>query len=130
MDYSIIEFGVYGFFAYGNVLILMLTMIIDVPKTRALTLARSMYAIPGIFSAVILSGQGVNIVFPTTITNSTTSLYNATTNTIITNSTTITTEGVKNLLVNPIWIYFHGLLAAILIVFVIFQILQLLTSKD
>lgn len=130
MDYSIIEFGVYGFFAYGSMLMLMITMIIDVPKTRALTLARSMYTIPGIFSAVVLSGFGVNIVFPSMVTNSTTSVYNATTNLIMTNSTIITTESTKNLLANPVWIYFHGLLAAILIVFVIFQILQMLTSKD
>lgn len=125
MDYSIIEFGVYGFFAYGSMLMLMITMIRDVPATRSLTLARSMYAIPGIFSAVILSGFSPKIIFPITNTNSTILSLN-TTEYFYENATMNTT----NILANPVWTYFHGLLAAILIIFVIFQILQMFTSKD
>lgn len=125
-----IEFIVYGFFAYGSMLMLMITMIRDVPATRALSLARSMYAIPGIFSAVIISGFSPKIIFPVTYTNSTTLGYNVSSGLIqdkfAENATAITT----NFLVNPVWTYFHGLLAAILIIFVIFQILQLLTAKE
>lgn len=130
MDYSIIEFGVYGFFAYGSMLMLMITMIRDVPATRALTLARSMYAIPGIFSAVILSGFSPKIMFPIINTNSTTLGYNVSSGLIQDRFAENTTAVTANILVNPVWTYFHGLLAAILIIFVIFQILQMLTSKD
>lgn len=120
----------YGFFAYGNMLILMITMIHEVPKTRALTLARSMYAIPGIFSAVILSGFSPIITFPTTLTNSTTLAYNVSSgiayDRFAENATAMTTATLGS----SVWTYFHGLLAAILIVFVIFQILQMLTAKE
>lgn len=130
MDYSIIEFGVYAFFAYGSMLMLMITMIVEVPKTRAQTMARSMYAIPGIFSAVILSGFSPIITFSTTLTNSTTLAYNVSSgiayDRFAENATTVTTA----MLGSSVWTYFHGMLAAILIVFVIFQILQMLTSKD
>ncbi len=125
MDYSIIEFGVYGFFAYGSFLMLMISMIKEIPVTRNLSLARSMYAIPGIFSAVILSGFGTKIIFPITNTNSTILDFNTTTY-FYENAT----QNTANILMNPVWTYFHGLLAAILIVFVIFQILQMLTNPD
>ena len=125
MDYSVIEFGVYGFFAYGSFLMLMISMIKEMPVTRSLSLARSMYAIPGIFSAVILSGFGTKILFPITNTNSTILSLN-TTEYFFENATSTT----ENILMNPVWTYFHGMLAAILIVFVIFQILQMLTNPD
>lgn len=125
MDYSIIEFIVYGFFAYGSMLMLMITMIREVPATRALSLARSMYAIPGIFSAVILSGFSPIITFPMTNTNSTILSFN-TTEYFYENATAHT----QVILGNPVWTYFHGMLAAILIIFVIFQMLMLLTKED
>ena len=129
-DISVIEFGVYAFFAYSSVLMLIISTIKEMPATRALASLRAMFMIPGAFCAAILSNVGINIVFPTTITNSTTYVINGSTGAHITNSTTITLEGVKNLLVNPVWVYFHGLLAAILIVFVIFQVLQILTKPE
>jgi hypothetical protein len=125
MDYSVIEFAVYGFFAYGSMLMLMISMIKEMPVTRSLSIVRCMYAIPGLFSAIILSGFGTKIIFPITNTNSTILSFN-TTEYFYANAT-MTTE---NILMNPVWTYFHGLLAAILIVFVIFQILQLLTNPD
>lgn len=130
MDYSIIEFIVYGFFAYGSFLMLMITMIKEVPATRALSLARSMYAIPGIFSAVILSGFSPKIIFPMTTTNSTTLAYNVSSGLIQDRFAENATAVTANILLNPVWTYFHGMLAAILIVFVIFQILMLLTKEE
>lgn len=125
LDYSIIEFGVYAFFAYSSFLMLIISTIKDVPTTKSLALARSMYMIPGIFCSVILSSFSPKIIFPITNTNSTILSFN-TTEYFYENATITTT----NILVNPVWTYFHGLLAAILIVFVIFQILNILTKED
>ena len=111
-------------------LMLMITMIREVPATRALSLARSMYAIPGIFSAVILSGFSPKIIFPITNTNSTTLAYNVTSGLVQDRFAENVTGMTVNVLVNPVWTYFHGLLAVILIVFVIFQIMQLFTAKE
>lgn len=91
---------------------------------------RSVYLIPGMVCAVLLAGTGLNIEMETAgtvITNETT--YNATgalTWTVITNSTTI--EPTTFTLREPVWVLIHFMIFAVLLVYVITQLLALMTK--
>lgn len=133
MDISIIEWAVYGFVAYSSLLMLIISTIKDVPTTKSLTIVRSIFMIPGIICAGILASSGVNITLDTTTTiniiNAT--LFDNATNLVsmeITNSTSTGTNHIT--LLNPVWIIFHTFVFIILIVYVIQQMLILLTKHD
>ena len=125
-DLSIIEFAVYGFFAYSAMLVLMVSVLINPAATKVGSITRSIYLIPGIFCAGILSATGQKIFMPTTITNSTSFTINGTTGSLLTNSTTVITEQTHNLLLNPAWIYVHLAFSLILTFYIIYQMLLLL----
>jgi len=122
-DISIIEFGVYGFIAYASILMLIISTIKDVPDEKSHSIVRAIYLIPGILCAIILASSGVNIeVTDITTTNTITAV----------NTTEVFTEAITSSslieLQNPVWVSFHFLLAAVLMVYVINQMLILLTK--
>ena len=121
-DISIIEFGVYGFIAYTSFLMLIISTIRETPFTKSQSFVRAIYLVPGIITAILLASSGVNITLETV---STINLTNATaSNSTIFIETADTTAAF--VLLNPIWGAIHFMLSAVMIVYVLNQILILL----
>jgi len=120
-DISIIEFGVYGFVCYSSVLMLIIATIKEIPTTKALSIARAIYLVPGMISAALLAQVGPNIV-TTNITNTITAL-----NTSEVFQEVIATE-IE--LQNEVWAIFHYMLFLVLFIYIITQILILFTKVD
>lgn len=120
-DISIIEFGVYAFFAYSSMLMLIISTIKEIPMTKALTIARSIYLIPGILCAGILSTVGRDITLPTVSTNSTTIAVNSSEV-----FTEINTQTQTMTLLDPVWIWVHIMISLVLTFYVISQVLILM----
>ncbi len=120
-DISIIEFAVYGFVAYSSMLMLIISTIKEVPTTKALSISRSIYLIPGMIAAALLASVGPNIV-TTTISNTITAV----------NTTEVFTEVItsQTTLQNEVWAIFHYMIFIVLFVYVITQILILFTKVD
>ena len=118
-DLSIIEFGVYGFFAYTSMLMLIVSIVKEAPAEKSHAIVRSIYIIPGIISAFIIASSGETIILAD-ITNTIVDL----------NTTSVWTEAVFNVieLQNPIWLTFHGMLAIVMIVYMILQMVTLFTK--
>tara|TARA_Y100001936_G_scaffold182405_1_gene179627 strand:- start:585 stop:977 length:393 start_codon:yes stop_codon:yes gene_type:complete len=126
-DISIIEFGVYGFIAYGSFLMLIISTVKEIPDGKSHSLSRVMYLIPGLICALVLSGSGVDIILGTeTITENQVQLHPITGNEVTVANTSTTTE--KITLIEPIWILVHTMLFLILMVHVIVNILSMLTK--
>ena len=118
-DLSIIEFAVYGFFAYTSMLMLILSVVIKVPDEKSHAIVRGMYLIPGIIASFVIASSEQTIILSDV------------TNTIIDlNTTSVWTEAVFNVieLQNPIWVTFHWLLGIVMIVYVVLQMLTLFTK--
>ena len=114
-----IEFGVYGFITYSSLLMLIISTIKEVPSEKSGSVMRSMWLIPGILCAFILASSGINIVLPES------------TNTIVNiNTTEVWTETISNQVVlqNPIWVTVHMLIFLVLIVYVVWQVLNIFTK--
>ena len=120
-DISLIEFAVYGFVAYSSMLMLIISTIKEVPTTKALSISRSIYLIPGMIAAALLSQVGPNIV-TTSVSNTIRDL-----NSSQVWSEVITTE---TTLQNEVWAIFHYMIFIVLFVYVITQILILFTKVD
>jgi hypothetical protein len=130
-DISILEFIVYGFVTYSSLLMLIISVIKEVPNTRSLSIVRGMFLVPGIICAFLLAGSGLEVTMETpamTYTNRTT--FNDTSLIFmeITNSTGV--EPAKFTLMNPIWVPLHYLFAIIMVVYFILQMLTLFTKTD
>lgn len=129
---SLIEFTVYAFVCYSSLLMLIISVIKEVPNTRSLSIVRGMFLIPGIICAFLLANAGLDITMEkqgTIFINRTT--FNETNKLIfteITNSTGITPD--KFTLMNPIWVPLHYLFGIILGVYFILQMLTLFTKTD
>ncbi len=120
-DISIIEFAVYGFIAYSSMLMLIISTIKEVPTTKALSISRSIYLIPGMISAALLAQVGPNII-TTSVTNTITALNTSEVFVeVITSETTLQ---------NEVWAIFHYMIFIVLFVYVITQILILFTKVD
>ena len=121
MNISLIEFIVYGLICYSGMLMLIISTIKEVPSGKSLAIARSFYLIPSIICAGILASSGVNIVLITT-SNTIKNL----------NSSEVWAETTTNniILQNPVWTTVHVLIFFVLLVYVIQQILILLTKHD
>lgn len=125
-DYSIIEFGVYALIGYTSILMLIISTIKPIPITNSLSIIRSMYMLPGVVCLFLLAGAGVNINLDT-IDTVTTTTDNQTSTVIFTQATTTTN---KIVLLEPVWVLVHYFLAITLLVYVVFQIFQLLTHHE
>ncbi len=122
-DISIIEFGVYGFITYSSLLMLIISTIKEVPNEKSGSIIRSIWLIPGVITAFILSSSGINITLEnSTITNTLTALNSSEVWTEVIDTSTII------VLQNPIWVLVHLLIAIILIIYVITQVLNLFTK--
>jgi len=125
MALSIIEFGVYGFITYSSMLMLIISVIKEVPTTKYSAITRSIYLIPGIVCAYILASSGVQFSVDTVTT--TNLIRNE-------NSTETWTEATNQthaiILEDPVWITVHFLFFVTLIVYVVTQVLILFTKHD
>lgn len=119
VDISIIEYAVYGFFAYTSALMLILQVIKEAPNEKSGSIIRSIFLIPGIIASFIIASSGINII------------SQSTTNTIVAvNTTDVFTETIASqiILQNPIWVTFHFLIGILMIVYVVLQVLTLFTK--
>ena len=104
---------------------LILSVIKEIPNTKASSIIRAIYLIPGIIASAFMAQTGQKVIFNTIFTNSTTTVSNSTT---IWNETTVQTNVI--ILQNPVWGYFHMLIFMVLIIFVINQMYNLLTKPE
>lgn len=120
-DLSILEWGVYGFLAYSSILMLIISVIKEVPESKAGSIARSIYLLPGAICAIVLGVSGVSIGITDT-TNTITAV----------NTTEVWTESIASqiLLINPIWITIHFLIFIVIVFYIITQIMNLLTKTN
>ena len=129
MDLSIAEFGVYGFVTYASILMMIISVVKEVPSSRSLSVMRTLGLIPGLICAGILSVSGVNIDIHTDTTNTSTLVYNST-HALIQNSTASTTTTSKIILQNRAWMMVHMMFFLFLLIFIIYQFLTLMTRTD
>lgn len=121
MSLSIIEFGVYGFIAYVSLLMLIISTVKSVPDTKAGSLARAIYLLPGAICAILLGG-GQSVI-----------LTNNTTNTIVSlNTTEAWTEAISGsiTLQDPVWVWVHIVIFFILVFYIFSQLVNILTKKE
>ena len=124
-DISIIEWGVYGFIAYSSMLMLIISIVKEVPSTKSLAIARSIFLIPGIICAGILTNSGVNIPINTLTTNNVIKDLNTTDT-----WTEATSQSNTIIIQDPTWTTVHLLIMLVLLVYVITQILIFFTKHD
>ncbi len=123
-DISIIEWGVYGFIAYSSLLMLIISVVKEVPDKKSQSILRSMWLIPGIICAALLMFSSVNITMDTITT----------VNTITDNqtSTVIFTEDITVQrfipIQDPVWQSVHLMIFLILLSYVVIQMLTLFTK--
>lgn len=117
-------------------MLIITTVRTSTDKTRKLTLVKAMYMIPGILGAIILAGSGVDIILQdNTISTNATSVYEVLDNTnavVVLNSTVTEVESSLSVftLQNPVWVTFHYMIAALMMIFVFIQVLTMLTAKE
>lgn len=124
-DISLAEFIVYGFVAYSSLLMLIISVVKEIPTTKSLAIARSIFLIPGMVAAAVLASSGVNI----QVANVATSNLIRSINTTQTWSET-TTQINNIVLQSPVWQMFHMLIFLVLVVYVITQMLNLFIKTD
>jgi len=119
VDLSIIEFVVYGFFAYSSALMLILQVLKEAPSEKSHSIVRSIYLIPGIIASFVIASSGINIVS-----------QNITNTILAVNTTEVFTETIATQIVlqNPVWVTFHYLIGIIMIVYVFLQVITLFTK--
>ena len=125
-DISLIEFIVYGFIAYASLLMLIISVVKDIPVTRGLSGLRSIYLIPGIICSGVLAYSGIHINgWSQTITNITTNG----TGFVLTNSTE-TLQAQQITLVDPVWQTIHFMLMIVMVIHVLIQIFSAVGKTD
>lgn len=120
---SLIEFGVYAVICYAGVLgVIISAFRNDVPHDRSLALSRAVWLTPCIICAVLL--MNVSEVQIESTDRNTTIIH--------VNTTEVWTETETNLstieLQNQVWVLVHFLLFAVLLVYMIIQLVNLLTK--
>lgn len=126
---SIIEFAVYGFITYVSLLMLIISVVKEVPSGKTQSILRSMWLIPGMLTATLLAGSGINI----NLINegrSFVEVFNGTTGLLMTNSTIVQTAPDFIALTSPVWIIVHWMIFLVLLSYVIIQMLNLLVKTD
>lgn len=120
-EISLVELFVYGLFAYSGMIVLIISVIKEVPNTKSLSIVRAIYLIPSIIAAGVLTQIGPSI--------STTSVQNTITalNTSEVFQEVITTEITIQ---NDIWALFHLMLFLVMMIYVISNILLLATRRE
>lgn len=124
-DVSIIELIIYGFLELFSLSMLIISTIKEIPNTKASSIIRSIYLIPGMIAAAWLARTGENVTFNTILTNSTTTVSNSTTV-----WTEITNQSNFIVLQSEVWGYFHLLIMLVLFAFIINQIVNFMTKPE
>lgn len=124
-DISIVELVIYGFLELFSLSMLIISVVKEIPDTKARAIIRSIYLIPGMIAAAFLAQTGQKIILNTVLTNSTTTVSNSTT---IWNETTNQANFI--ILQNSVWGYFHILMFFVLFIFIINQMYNLLTKPE
>ena len=122
---SIIEFIVYGLVAYSSLLMLIISVIKDIPTTKAMSIARSIFMIPGMICAGVLAASGVNISW---ITSNATQITKNLNTTEVWSQTTTQTNNI--VLISPVWMMVHFMIFIVLFFFVVQQILYFFTKTE
>ena len=123
MDISLAEYITYGLIAYTGILVLIVSVIKEVPTTRSLALVRAIFLVPSVIACGILASSGIHIDVATVTTSNIIRSVNTTQ--VWTEATTQTNQIV---LQNNVWIPFHGMLFIILSFYIFQQIMFLLTK--
>lgn len=120
-DISLVEWIVYGSIAYGTLLMVITSLVKDIPQTRNLALSRVFFTIPGMILNGVLSASGTHIVFVTT---------NTTTRAL--NTSQVWTEATTNVinLQSPVWIMVHVMFFMVLFWFIISQVMFILKDPS
>lgn len=129
MDLSISEWIVYGLFCYGSVFMMVISVVKEIPSSRSLSFTRIIGLMPGLICAGILAMSGVHIDLYTDSTASTTNVYNGTHH-LIQNSTETISKTSQIVLQSNVWLMVHMMFFLILLIFIIYQILTLMTRTD
>ena len=129
-DVSILEFGVAAFVGYSALLMLIISIIKEIPMSRSMSITRSVYILLGVIMMFMISNQGLafNLETETVITNST--VLNDTGAIITTENTNSTTTNRIELVNYPAWVLMHQMFAAVMAFFFILQIVTLLSKTD
>lgn len=127
-EYSILEFLVYGLVGYSGILLLIASAFKeDAPTTKSLAVVRSVWLLPSIYCLIMLAGISGTIYLDEGTTVSST-LINV--NTTETWTEIVTTTPNSIILVQPIWGTVHILFYIMLIIYFIWNILQLFAKRD
>ena len=124
-DISLAEFIVYGIVSYSSLLMLIISVVKEIPTTKSLAIARSIFLIPGMVASAILSTSGINIQVASVTTSN---LIKSINTTQVWSEATNQTNNI--VLQNPVWQTFHLLIFLVLLVYVITQMLNLFIKTD
>ena len=129
MDISIIEIVVYLFVELFSLSMLIISVVKETPVGKSQSIVRSMWLIPGIIIAGILMTAG-----PTVTMNDggsqVTEVYNGTTGILMTNTTSYPATPNTIILADQTFWAVHLMIFIILLVYVVIQMLTLLTKFE
>ena len=127
-EISIIEFIVYGLVGYSGIVLLVASAFKELPATKNLAVIRSIWIMPCIFMMYVLASAGAPIILQDEVIVTTLN-YNETSNVLVSNSTE-TTQPKQVSIVNPVWVTVHLLFFIMLVIYFIWNMLQLLVKRD
>jgi len=118
-ELTLIEFGVYGFFSYLGMLMLIISVVKEVPDQKPQALIRSVFLIPCIIASFLLAFFIPDVV-----------LWDTTNVIINLNTTEVYNETIQHRvsLINPVWVLFHFMLGVVMVIYIIQQALTILTK--
>lgn len=120
-EVSIIEFIVYGIVGYSGIILLIASAFKDNPSSKSQSVIRSIWLIASIICIYMLSSAGATISFDTVEST----LVNV-------NTTETWTETVdrKVTLVQPVWVTLHYLFFIMLVIYFMWNMLQLFVKRE
>lgn len=125
-EITLLEFIVYGLVGYTGIILLVASAFKDIPDTKSQSVIRSIWVLAPIFCMYMLANAGNPIWVNDGYTESVLT-YNGTGD-LITNSTN-TVSGQSITLLQPVWVTLHLLFFFMLIIYFIWNMLQLLTKR-
>lgn len=129
-DVSLLEYSAFAVVAYSSLVILLVSIIKDIPMSKVGSIVRSMYILVGVASMFAISGMGLNFTGQTEINLVNTTTFNETDDLVFTEITNSTTTRQITLLNYPLWVLAHFMFGTVMAFFFILQMLTLLTKKD
>lgn len=129
-DVSLLEFGAAAFVAYSSLLMLIISIVKEIPMGRSMSITRSVYILLGVIMMFMIAGQGLNFTGETEIKVTNRTTFNDTGNLIFTEISNSTTTKHIALMNYPAWSIMHIMFALVMAFFFILQIATLLTKTD